>query len=162
MGSSDQAIVTLSQDGSLLGEEEPWERCQEVLQDRSRERVSFFYSTSFPSALRTGDISQIPRVPRAGLRVGGQFKQVSLDIGMRSMAQGAGEEGRQIAGLESRKPYSECLTLHYSARQMAQTPAIRPQEFCLSSVPWFQLPFRLRSSHIPRTWSFLTGLLSFA
>lgn len=85
---------------------------------------SSFYFAYFAPALGTGDISQIPRVPRAGLGVGGQFKQMSLDTGMWSVAQGAGEEGKEIAGLERVKLYFEGLNLHYSARLRARTPAI--------------------------------------
>lgn len=56
--------------------------------------------------------------------MGGQFKQMSLDTGMWSVAQGAGEEGKEIAGLERVKLYFEGLNLHYSARLRARTPAI--------------------------------------
>lgn len=43
---------------------------------------------------------------------------------MWSVVQGAGEEGKEIAGLERVKLYFEGLNLHYSARLMAQTPVI--------------------------------------
>lgn len=69
LGSSHQvAIVTVSQDDHLLREERSLELWWEILcSQRSRGRVSSLHFTSFPPVLRIEGISQIPRVPRAGL-----------------------------------------------------------------------------------------------